>query len=196
MRSLLLGWSKLLALIVVAGGTGMALGLALSSLSTKDDLPAPAVGSATSAARTPATAASTTTAAPATTTGDTTGRRVKLKVVSAVLHPAATPSGRRRERARIGVRVQVENAGDRPLVPERPGLLAAGVAVRADPHIPGARLPPLAAGESASVSLRFEVEGRVTRRVRSERRARLRAAGRTVPMTVRIGAPVAARDTP
>ena len=199
MGSFLLGVGKLLSLVAVAGGIGMALGLGLSSLSTNGDLPPPAAGPATTGDTTFAAATSATTATqaagPVTTTSTTTRaeprKRVELKIVSAVLHPAGTPAGRRRERARIGVRIQIENAGERPIAPERPKLLAAGVAVRADPHVPGALLPPLGTGESADVSLRFEVEGRVTRRLRSAGRARLRAAGRTVPMTVAIGAPVA-----
>lgn len=181
MALFLRGLIKFVALVAVAGGLGLALGLGLLKLADDGDSAAAGTGTSTTATRTRTT-----------TTASDPLDQVEVKIVTAVLHPAATPAGKRRDRARVGVRIQVKNSSNVRITPERPALLAAGVTVRTDPHVttPGARLEPLAPGTSADVTVRFEVEGRVTRQLISQRRARIRVIGQTLPVVVKIGAAV------
>ena len=58
---------------------------------------------------------------------------------------------------------------------------------------PGTHLGTLKAGQTRSVTLRFEVAGAVTRQLTSERRAVVLVAGRAHPISIKLGNPV---DTP
>lgn len=116
----------------------------------------------------------------------------RVRVVSAVLLSATTRRSRARRRARLSVRVRVTNRDRRRLVRPAPTLLSGGARVRVDPHAAeagGALLRPLVPGVTAAGELRFETAGEVTQRLSDERRARLRIAGRTVTLRVRIGGP-------
>lgn len=119
---------------------------------------------------------------------------VRVRVVSTILHPAATPAGRRRGAARVGVHLRVTNPrGNRPLTLEQTVLLSGGEALTYDPaQIVAARslLRPLAPGATADGTLRFEPRGEFTERLTTELRASLRIADRTVPLTLKIGRPV------
>lgn len=190
-RLLLRGLAKLVVVVCAAGAVGVGLGIGLAELSGDDAPPAPAV-----TADTTPTAASTT---PATTPGDPLAD-VHVKIFGAILHPAGTPEGTRRRRARLTVRVRAENRGATSVTLERP-VLVAGESVATDPRAdtPETHFGPLAAGQSQTVSLRIETTGAVTAELTSTRRAQLRIAGRSLTVAVRIGRalmpPTAAGET-
>lgn len=110
--------------------------------------------------------------------------RIRATVGIGVLHPAATPSGRRRQRARLGVRVSVQNNGTERVVLPPPSLLAARqrIATRS-------AIAPVAAGKTVSAAVRFETAGAVTRQLRTHKRARILVGGRSWPLTVKVGSP-------
>jgi len=193
-RLLLRALGKFLAVVVVAGGVGALLGIGISKLSSDDEpqtaiapdttspTPEPSAGAAVSDA---------TASTPAPASQDPL-EQISVTVLFAVLHPAATPSGIRRRRARLGVRVKVTNRGSRRVVPARPSLLAARQRTPTNPHAdrPGSRLGPIAAGKTVDVTLRFETAGAVTQQLTTQRRARVLVAGRSWPVRVTVGPPV------
>lgn len=195
---LLRSLAKLAAVAALAGGGGVLLGVALSEL-TSDTVPA------TSDEPSPQTTVrgSTTSATPSiatrtTTSGDQSARaRARVQILGAVLHPAATPSGRRRQRARLIVRIRAENRGTQPVTVAPPALLAGDTRIQTDPSAatPRTRLGELAADETRTVTLRFELEGAITAKITAERRAQIVVAGRSRPIPVEIGAPLRPRQT-
>ena len=190
--NLLRGLGKLVAVGALAGGGGLALGLGISHLSgnTVASTPPPArIASTTTQPAAPAAASPAPQAAP---------DQVSVRVVSAVLHPAATAFGLQRQRGRLIVQIVARNQGTQRVTPTRPALLAAGVATRTDAHAdaPGTRLAPIAAGASEKVALQFEVAGAVTAQLTGQRSARILVAGRLVPISVVVGPPVAPPATP
>ena len=117
-----------------------------------------------------------------------------VRVVDVVLHPASTASGQRRKRARLTVRVRVENRGTQDRH-SRPTRVVRGGGENGDR--PGRRrasstdLGTLAPGETKSVTLRFEVAGATTTRAddrstRAHTRRRSIAGGRRS----KVGGPV------
>lgn len=196
-RLLLRGLAKLLAVVVAAGAIGVLLGIGLAALTGDDDVPPPAAlgTGATTPPTTPATSS-----VPAATATGTTPRaspssalaKVRVRVLGTVLHAASTPSGIRRQRARVVVRVRAENTGATAVTLGRPTLTAAGASVRTDPagDAPRTHFGPFAAGETQAVSLRFETAGRLTAQLTSVRDGQLRIAGRTVPVFVTVGSPL------
>lgn len=116
---------------------------------------------------------------------------VRVQAVSAILHPAATPAGRRRSAARVSVHLRVVNPrGNRPLTLEKAVLLSSGEILtydRAQNVSGGSLLGPLGPGETADGILRFEPRGQFTKRLVTELRASLRIARRTLPLTLKIG---------
>jgi len=208
LRLLFRGVAKLIAVIVVAGAAGVALGVGLSAL-TGDDSTDSMTGSLTTAetstrAQPATTSEPTITARSAqyagtTATATTTERRpsasgVRVHIVSTVLHRGLTRQGRRRNRARLAVHVRVINQGKRTIAHAAP-LLVAGTRVRADPsarETSGPLLRPVRPKSTADGTLRFETTGAVTARLVSTSRARLRIAGQTVRLKVQIGRPVRA----
>lgn len=214
LRLLLRRLSKLTAVIVVAVAAGVALGIALSTLTDGGSTTSTAkrLTSTTTSTNSAAAARSTATAsepkttstvqhAKTTTRGTTRSSRpgasrVRVHVVSTVLHRGLTAVARRRNRARLAVHVRVVNHGKRGIANVKP-LLIARAAVRANPAANDARgslLRPVAPGSAAEGTLRFETAGAVTTRLVSTRRARLRIAGKTVRLTVQIGRPVRSRS--
>ena len=187
-RLLLRGLAKLLAVVCAAGAVGALLGIGLSKMTGDDEPPAPVVTGTT------ATAATATTQ----TTPRDAAADVRVRIFGAVLHPAATPGGIRRQRARLTVRVRAENRGATTVTLERPELAAAGERVATDPRADSSETSfgPLAAGQARTVSLRIETAGAVTAELTSTRRARLRIAGRSVRFAVRIGQPLQPSTAP
>lgn len=163
-----------MGVVLAAGTAGVSLGVGLSALTSADD-PAP-----------PAAAAPTTAAPLA---------KVRVRVFGAVLHAGRTASGTQRRRARLVVRVRVENTAATSVTLARPALLAAGETVHSDPRAdsPRASFGTLGAGMTRAVTLRFEVGGEVTAQLANERTGRLRIAGRMVELTVKLGARSARR---
>ena len=154
-RRFLLGLIRFLALVTVAGGIGVALGMVLSKVSD-DKAPAGAVGARTQTAAPPGAApapAATTATSPATTTAptatpDTLGQ-VRLSVLDARLFTHETPSGAREQRARVTVRMRAENAGGESVTLARPILRIGSVRIATDPDaegLPGSRFAALRAG--------------------------------------------------
>jgi len=193
--------AKLIAVIVVAGLVGVGLGIGLSEL-TGDDEPAGPAGQATTAptpstTSTSAAPAQATTIAPTTTTTTTprpaaaqgAGDDIEVTVGAAVLRLASTPSGKARNRARLGVSVTVRNRGSRRLVLPRPSLLAARQRVPTNPAADerGSRLGPIAAGQTRRATLQFETAGAVTEQLTTQRKARVLIGGRSWAITVTPG---------
>lgn len=194
-RLLLRGLAKLLAVVLVAGAVGALLGVGLSELSGDDEAP--------SATTTPPQTKSVPTA---TTPGSSSQpaatatplAKVRVRILGVVLHAASTPSGIQRQRARVAVRVRAENTGTTAVTLARPTLTAAGISIKTDPRAdaPGTNFGPLAAGETQTVTLRFETAGAQTAALMSEHRGQLRIAGRTLPpLFVTVGAPLGGSGT-
>lgn len=200
LKPFLRGLVKLVAIVSVAGGVGVALGMGLSKLSDAHN-PAPAadagpVGSPDTSSTAMATAlppATPTTSSPATPPDDPPSplEHVSVSVLDARLFTDETPSGRVEQRARVTVRIRAENAGDRRLTLSPPTLRVGSVRVPVEPDAtaPGARFDPLAAGTTQTVTLRFAVAGEATPKLVRDRRARILIAGRSVAIRVRVQAP-------
>lgn len=185
-RRLLRQLGSLMAVVVVAAGVGGALGVGMSELTSNNE---PAGPSAPTPRSTATVAATTST--PAASSEDPLDQ-VRVTVLSAVLHPASTPSGQRRRRARLGVRVRVQNRSTKRVVPPRPSLLAARQRIPTNPRAdaPTTRLGPIDAGQAREVTLRFETAGAVTEQLTTQKRARVLVAGRSWPFTLIVGTPV------
>jgi hypothetical protein len=200
-RLLLLGLAKLAAVVLVAGSVGVGIGVVLAALTDEDDsagevstdAPAAAQRSSPRVARRIPTTSTTSSASAA------PGRpQVGLTVSSAVLHPAATPSGILRRRARLGVHIKVQNRGAETVVLPRPSLLAARQRIPTNPRAdrPGTALGPLDAGMTADVTLQFETAGAVTDQLTTQKTAHILVAGRTWPITVEVGRPAQPAEQP
>ena len=178
-------WLMMCAVVIaVSGGAGALIGVGLSKL-TGDDKGAGATVASTGESGADASTTAGAPAAPA---------PVSLRVIvrDAVLHPASTPAGMRRKRARLTVRITAQNRGETMVTPARPVLLAAGTRTPTDPQAdgPGTKLGALAPGKSASVTLRFETAGTVTAQLNAQRHARVVVGGRSVGLRVALGNPV------
>jgi len=92
----------------------------------------------------------------------------------------------------------VTNRGSRRIVPSRPVLVSGGVRVKTDPNqdTDDTNLGALAPGATGDVTLRFEIAGAVTKRLRQELRARMTIAGQNVTATVKVGGVIGARAAP
>lgn len=190
------GMVKLLALVIVAGGVGVALGMGLSALSADDEPVASGEDTAATVAADPEPAQTTTAAAPpaATTTATTTpdaaaGRfaQVRASVLDARLFTDSKPSGRAEQRARVTVRIRAENGGLNPVTLDAPALRVGSVRIPADRD--GDAFAPLRPGADATVTLRFALAGEATPKVVRDRRARILVAGRSLPVRVKVQAP-------
>lgn len=192
-QTLLRGLVKLVAVVVAAALGGLAIGMALAKLSGNDNSSTSAAGGSPEASA-PGTTATTRTSqkggAPA--QRKKPANDVRVRIVSAVLRSADTPSGRRRQRARLSVKVRVTNRGSRRVNIPRPGLVAGDARVRTDPNADSraTNVRALDPGASRRVTLRFELAGDVTKRVRQDRRARLIIAGQKVMAAVTLGRPI------
>lgn len=90
-RLLLRGLGKFLAVIVVAGGMGTLLGIGISKLSS-DDEPQAAIAPATTSPTPGPGAGAAVSDATASTPAPASQDPLSVTVLSAVLHPATTPS--------------------------------------------------------------------------------------------------------
>lgn len=187
--SRLLGFAKLVALVLAAGAVGAALGTGLSSLSAGGGPAALEEGagrlSDLARAGTSATATGTTTAT--TTAPADPLAQVRVSVLDARLFTDETPSGRQAQRARLTVRVRAENSAGRRLTLPPAVLRVGSVRVAADAS--GARFDPLAAGAGQTVTLRFSLAGDATPKIVRDRRARILIAGQSVAMRIKVRAP-------
>jgi len=118
---------------------------------------------------------------------------VRIQVLSSVLQRSVHRSGRRQHRARLSVRVRVTNNGRQTIPDVKPVLFVGSATARSDPaarRTEGSLVRPVRPkGATAAGLLRFEVMGTMTTRLVSARRAKLRIAGITVSLPVRIGGP-------
>jgi hypothetical protein len=183
-RRLLRQLGRFLAVVLVAGGVGIAFGVGISELTSSDEPPAETTTDTRPRGTVPTVARTT----PARPGGDARGQ-LRVTVRAAVLYAASTPSGQRRRRARLVVRAAVENRGSERVVPPRPSLLAARQRIPTNPRADATttRLGPIEAGETVDVTLRFETAGAVTEQLTTQRRARLLIGGRSSPITVVLG---------
>ncbi|MGI9097283.1 MAG: hypothetical protein ACR2H2_02105 [Solirubrobacteraceae bacterium] len=197
-QTLLGGLAKFVAVVAVAVLGGLAIGYALSELSgngvsstSAGSRPPPTTSSSSAATTSKKTTGTTPVASkkPAATLGQKPKHQVRVRVISAVLHPAGLASRQRRNRARLSVHVRVTNRGSRPFVASRPVLISGSTRVATDPKQDTARtnLGTLAPGATGNVTLRFEIAGSVTKRVQNQLRARLIIAGRNVTVPVEVG---------
>jgi hypothetical protein len=217
---LLVRAATFVAIVAVAGGIGVALGFALTTAA--DDEGDTLIGTDTQARTTATTAARgrpvvttpTRTAAPAphpatttptstTTSTSTTAAPgsgpladVDVRVLGAILRPAGTPSGRQRRRSRITMRVRAENRGARTIRLELPVLRVGSRRIHPDANVltPESRFGTVAARAAKAVTLRFELVGDATDKATRDRRARIEIAGRSLPLRIKIGAPVAPKS--
>ena len=213
MKIFLHGLVRLVALVVVAGGIGVALGMGLSALSA-DEQPAATGGDAGATVQTqfdgvepttgptqataPLPAATTTAtatapevpAATSTTPSASSGRfaQVRVSVLDSRLFTDSTPSGSEEQRSRVTVRIRAENRGFDRVTLDAPTLRVGSVRIPADPD--GDRFAPLQAGKDVTVTLRFELAGEATPKVVRDRRARILVAGRSLPIRIRVQARV------
>ena len=182
---LLRGLVEIIATVTVAAIIGIALGVGISKLAGHYDSPG---GRGEDPA--PSQDATATSAEPAPTpsvrdvTAQDALRQVRVSVISAVLHPAATPSGQRRRRGRLSVHIKVENSGPRGVVPGRPSLLAARQRIPTR-----SRLGALAAWRTVDVTVRFETKGAVTEQLTTRKSGRILVARRSWPISVKVGNP-------
>lgn len=112
---------------------------------------------------------------------------VDVHVISAILHPSASSAGRNRHAARVSVHVRLVNRGSRP-VSTTPALISGGAMLPYDRR--QFALGPLRPGVAVDATLRFEPRSTFTQGLLTERDARLQIAGRTIPLTLKIGSPV------
>ena len=136
---------------------------------------------------------STTATAPAAGAPDP-ATSVDIEVVAAVLHPAASASGKLRKRARQSVELRVTNRATSAVTLERPSLQSDGRTARADLNARDeARglLGPIAGGASIRGVLRFETAGALSDSLKDAKRATLRYAGRELSLRVKVGGPAA-----
>lgn len=191
---LLRGLAKFIAVVAVAALGGLALGTALAKLSGNSDSSTGTADGPTTTSHPTATPAATTATVTTVTTG-TTSDDVLVLVVSAILHPASSPSGKQRQRARLSVHVRVTNRSRRRLVLSRPVLVSGNARVKTDPRQDtlATNLQALAPGASGDVTLRFETAGTVTTGLQQELRARLTIAGKHLTARVQVGNQLAAR---
>jgi len=214
---------KFVAIVAVAGSIGVALGFALTKAADDDgatpvggapqagttattaNRPGPGATTPTRTAAAPAAPPTTTRPAPAATTTtpastSTTAApdagpfaNVEVRVLGAVLRPAGTPSGQRRRRSRLTMRVRAENRGGRAVGVELPVLRVGSVRIRPDSNTLTAesQFGQVAAGGAKAVTLRFELVGDATVKAIRDRRARIEMAGRSQPLRITIGDPIA-----
>lgn len=211
-------FGKLLAVALVAGAVGVGAGVGVAQLGGADKTTAEAPAVATSETSTSASATTdrgktATTATTATTGGgaSTTGssktttsgaegndggaqgsRPLRVQVVSAVLTPAGSESGRARRRARVTVRLRVANPSGQPSAPHDAALVVGDKEVPADPNAEeaaGGLLRPVPAKRRAIGELRFETAGKVTDTLMRTARAELRYGSLTRRLSIEIGPP-------
>ncbi len=89
----------------------------------------------------------------------------------------------RRERARLLLRGLAKLLGV---------VLAAGETVTTDPQAdsPQTNFGALGAGVTRAVTLRFETAGEVTAQLTNQKTGRLRIAGRTIDLDIKVGGPL------
>ena len=152
--------------------------------------PAPAPAPAPASTATTPTSTATTAA-----TGSASGRfaDVDVRVLGAVLRPAGTPSGVQRRRSRITMRIRVENRGAQAVGIDLPVLRVGSVRIRPDSNVltPEDRFGSVPSRAAKAVTLRFELIGDATDKATRDRRARIEIAGRSQPLRIKIGPPVA-----
>jgi len=179
--SLLRGLGKFLAVVVASTLVGAALGIGLSKLSGDEATSSAPLAAAPAAApaRTGATGASGATGA-----DDAEPQAPRIRVLSSTLVPATTPSGRKRRRARVAVRLRVTARGDKATLGTA-RLISGDDELTTDPQAADAAgdlLDPISAGKSATGELRFETAGALTTRLADQKRARLRIGDRRLPL--------------
>ena len=198
------GLVKLAALVIVAGGVGVAFGMGLSALSADEELAATggadagplstdaqpgATATLTAAAAPPETTARTRPTTPTTTSSAAFGRfaQVRVSVLDSRMFTDSTPSGRDEQRSRVTVRIRAENRGFDHVTLDAPRLRVGSVRIPVDPD--GDQFARLESGASVTVTVRFQLAGEATPKVVRDRRARIVVAGRSLPIRVRVQAP-------
>jgi hypothetical protein len=194
--------AQILGVALLAGLVGAGIGTGLGELVGDDTASGADLRLATEA--TTATAAPAPSPAPAGTPPATTpsaarpsNARPRVRVLAAVLYPAATSRGQSLQRASVRVRLRMTAPEGNPLPPARPSLLTDAGSVLVDPaaaDLAGALLSGVRPGVSATGELRFETAGATTIELTTTRKGRLRIAGRTVPLTIEVSPAPAALE--
>jgi hypothetical protein len=185
-RKALPGLAKLVATVVVAAVGGLVIGAAVAKLSRDGDSSSIPTGGPPRASLPFATPTTTPVA------GKKPARQgVRVRILSAVLHPAPR-SGQRRQRALLTVHVRLANRGSRRIIMSRPVLVSGNVRVQTNlkADTGATKLRVLDRGATERLRLRFEIADAVEKQVLQRRRVRLTIAGRNVTVSVTRGRPV------
>jgi hypothetical protein len=189
-RRALPGLAKLVATVMVAAVGGLVIGAAVAKLSGDGDSSSIPTGGPPRASL-PFTTPTTTPVAGEKRTRQTPVHGVRVRILSAVLHPAPR-SGQRRQRALLTVHVRLANRGSRRIIISRPVLVSGNVRVQTNlkADTGATKLRVLDRGATERLRLRFEIADAIEKRVLQRRRVRLTIAGRNVPVSVTRGRPV------
>ena len=186
----------LVAVVVVGGGFGLVAGVGLDKISRTpphDPLARVAKELAASARASSGAAGggSNTATAAGSSASQTLSRAangVRVHVMSAVMHPAGTASGKRRQRARVSMRVRVTNNRPATLSPVASSLVSGSEPVSGTAE--AALKRKLASGQRASGRIRFETAGAVTQSINTTGEMNVLVAGVPLTVTVKVGTPV------
>lgn len=180
-KMLLRGTTRMLAVVIAAGGAGTLLGAGLAKLSSSDNAPpAPLAGGDR-------------TGGPDGTARATAGTRLQVKVVSAIAHPVTGAASGGAQRVRLGVHLRVENVNGRTVPSSPPVLLVGEDRVEVAPESTDAAkslLADLRSDGVADETLRFDIAG-ATARGLTQGDARLRVFDVSVALKPKPGSPVA-----
>ncbi len=108
----------------------------------------------------------------------------RIRVLSSTFVAATTPSGRKRRRARLAVRLRVTARGEKATLGTA-RLISGDDELTTDPNateVAGKLLDPIPAGMRATGELRFETSGALTDRLADKLRATLRIGDRTLSL--------------
>ncbi|MEJ7785150.1 MAG: hypothetical protein WKF96_10135 [Solirubrobacteraceae bacterium] len=178
---LLRGTTRMLAVVIVAGGAGTLLGAGLAQLSSADSAPsAPLAGDGTAGG-------------PESKDQATAGAKLEVTVVSAIAHPIkGAPSGGAQQ-VRLGVHLRVENVSGRTIPSAPPVLLVGEDRVEVAPESTDAAeslLAELRSDGVADETLRFDVAGANARGL-TQGDVRLRLFDVSLALKPKLGSPVA-----
>jgi hypothetical protein len=176
---------KLVAVVAVASLAGIGLGTGLAKLSgnSESPTPVPATTTASGGERSSTQPASTTTQ-PGALQG-TANPDADVEVLSSRLSTPSNTTGH----ARLRAEVRVTNRASTPLQITSALLLSGDFQVPLDPEAhaaAGALLKPIAAGASATGTLRFTTKTEVTQRLLAKPVTHMRIADKTVELRLEL----------
>ncbi|MCW2996497.1 MAG: hypothetical protein JWN65_46 [Solirubrobacterales bacterium] len=176
----LLGFAKFVTVVVLGLAVGLGGGYGLGQLGGGDPSGADDT-SATALTSTSGGTGATTTAALA------AARTLQVTVRSVRYRPASTAGGRKRNRARLAVRLSVRNTAEGASTLGSAFIAFAKDRVKRDANATGpaaALAQPIPAGTTVQGELRFETAGATTDRLKRRKTAKLRINGQTLVLSI------------